>query len=64
MSQSTDLVVDSERADPSWKSLYKIGGAAVLIAVVFFRRNFGAELMGFRGFGPLGYKPGEHPQEA
>jgi hypothetical protein len=37
--------------DPGWKSLYRIGAAAALIAVVFFRRNLGAELVGFRGFG-------------
>jgi hypothetical protein len=40
-----------ETADSAWKGLYRIGGAAILIAVVIFRRNFGAEMMGFRGFG-------------
>lgn len=54
MPQSAARVVDSENADPGWKSLYRIGAAAALIAVVFFRRNFGAELVGFRGFGVIG----------
>jgi hypothetical protein len=38
-------------ADPAWKSLCRVGGAAALIVVLFFKRNLGAELVGFRGFG-------------
>ena len=34
-----------------WRQLYKIGALAALIAVVFFRRNFGAEMDVFNGFG-------------
>lgn len=63
MSQSADRVVAFEIADQSWKRLYIIGGAAALIAVVFFRRNFGAELMGFRGFGIIDV-PATHPSSA
>lgn len=51
MSQSTDGVVDPKIADPGWKALYRIGGIAALIAVVFFRRNTGTELVTFDGFG-------------
>ena len=40
-----------ESANLTWKGLYRVGGVAILIAVVVFRRNFGAEMMGFRGFG-------------
>lgn len=35
----------------AWKLLYKIGGVAILIAVIFFRRYYGVELMTFKGFG-------------
>ena len=31
----------------SWRLLYKVGAWAVLVAVVFFRRNFIAELSAF-----------------
>ncbi|MBN1813934.1 MAG: DUF4386 family protein [Anaerolineae bacterium] len=44
-------VTHTEITGSAWKGLYRIGGAAILIAVVIFRRNFGAELVGFRGFG-------------
>jgi len=33
-----------EAVDSNLRNLYRIGGAAALIAVVFFRRNCGAEL--------------------
>lgn len=35
----------------TWKSLYQLGGIAALLAVFVFRRNLGAELMAFHGFG-------------
>jgi hypothetical protein len=35
----------------TWKPLYQIGGIAALLAVFVFRRNLGAELMAFKGFG-------------
>jgi len=35
----------------NWKSLYRIGAYAALIAVIFFRRYLAAELMAFNGFG-------------
>jgi hypothetical protein len=35
----------------TWKALYKLGGIAALAAVFVFRRNLGAELMAFKGFG-------------
>ena len=37
--------------DSVWKSLYQLGGIAALVAVFVFRRNLGAELMAFKGFG-------------
>ena len=51
MSKQTDRVVDSESADPRWRGLYIAGGVAALVAVLFFRRNFGTELVTFKGFG-------------
>jgi hypothetical protein len=39
-----DRATDVEAAEPSWKSLYTVGGVAALIAVVVFRRNLGAEV--------------------
>ena len=35
----------------SWKTLYRIGAFAILIALLFFRRFYGAELSQFNGFG-------------
>jgi hypothetical protein len=63
MSQSTDRIGDPGIADPSWKLLYKTGAAAALIAVLFFRRNFAAELVAFRGFGIVDV-PATHPSSA
>ncbi len=37
--------------DCGCKYLYRVGGAAALIAVLVFRRNLGSELVGFKGFG-------------
>lgn len=41
----------TDTADPHFKNLYILGGAAAVIAVLIFRRNFGVELMTFNGFG-------------
>jgi hypothetical protein len=38
-------------AAPGWKPLYRLGGGAILLAVIVFRRNFGAEMDLFDGFG-------------
>jgi hypothetical protein len=46
-----DQEADAQAAKTAWKALYLAGGAAALIAVVLFRRNFSAELMLFKGFG-------------
>ncbi len=40
-----------ETKETGWKALYIIGGSAALIAVIFFRRNWSAELIAFKGFG-------------
>lgn len=47
MNQASEI----EPTDTGWKALYIIGGAAALIAVLFFRRNCGVELVTFNGFG-------------
>jgi len=38
--------------DPTWKSLYRIGGAAALTAGIIFRRNLGAEISLVSGHTP------------
>ncbi|HCB50397.1 MAG TPA: hypothetical protein DEP47_12975 [Chloroflexi bacterium] len=42
---------DARAPDYAWKGLYYAGGTAALIAVLIFRRNIGAELTQFNGFG-------------
>jgi hypothetical protein len=37
--------------DSAWKSIFYTGGIAALLIVIFFRRNFGIELVTFNGFG-------------
>ena len=63
MSKPAEQVVDSEIADPRWKGLYRTGAAAAVIAVLFFRRNFGTEMVAFRGFGIFDV-PAAHPSNA
>ena len=46
-----------DSADPAWKSLYKIGGVAALLAVFVFRRNLAAELGLLMNFGIVGGVP-------
>jgi len=43
---------NAEIADPAWKSLYRVGGTAALIAGVIFRRNLGAEISLFSAHAP------------
>jgi hypothetical protein len=43
--------IDRSKHDVIWNTFYVVGGAAALVAVVFFRRNFSAELAAFKGFG-------------
>jgi hypothetical protein len=38
-------------SDSGWRTLYKLAGVAILLAVVIFRRNCAAEFDLFRGFG-------------
>jgi hypothetical protein len=63
MPQPAERVVHPGIADHRWRALYKIGGAAALVAVVFFRRNFGTEMVAFRGFGVYDV-PVAHPSTA
>ena len=39
-----DQVTNAETSDLGWKSLYRVGGLAALIAGVLFRRNIAAEI--------------------
>lgn len=48
---TTVEVLESGENESARNSLYRLGALAALIAVVVFRRNFGAELMAFGGFG-------------
>ena len=41
----------AESTNMGWRTLYILGGAAALIAVLVFRRNLGAEFHLFKGFG-------------
>ena len=41
----------SAQISDKWKLIFRIGGAAVLVAVIFFRRNYAAELEVSNGFG-------------
>ena len=64
MSQADpDPLVHAPAGDDGWKWLYYTGGAAALIAVLFFRRNFGVELITFGGFG-IFEVPAEFPHGA
>ena len=47
MNQNTQ----TDSTDAGWRTLYKVGGVAALLAVLVFRRNWGAELVQFKGFG-------------
>jgi hypothetical protein len=46
-----DYLSSVETKAGHWKTLYRIGAIAILIAVIFFRRYYGAELSAFNGFG-------------
>jgi len=46
-----DPIADAQLEDDRWIWLYRFGAVAALLAVVLFRRNFGTELVAFRGFG-------------
>jgi hypothetical protein len=64
VSQSTDQGVASEFADPGWKTLYRVGAVAALVAVIVFRRNFSVELVQFKGFGIIRGLPTTWPSSA
>jgi hypothetical protein len=44
MSQANERAAYSKAVDPRWRGLYVAGAVAALIAVVIFRRHFGAEI--------------------
>ena len=45
-------VTNAETSDSDWKSLYRVGGVAALIAGVIFRRNLGVEISLFSHHAP------------
>jgi hypothetical protein len=57
MFQPTNGVDDVQVVDAHWKTLYVIAGAAALIAVVVFRRHFGAEVMLLMEMGIIAIEP-------
>ncbi len=52
-----DQVTKTGIAEDAWKSLYRIGGAAALIAGIVFRRNLDAEFMLLRSLGVINAGP-------
>ena len=40
-----------QSSQSGWRGLYYVGGVAAILAVLFFRRNTGVELVTFNGFG-------------
>jgi hypothetical protein len=46
------LTTNTETSDSDWKSLYRVGGVAALIAGIFFRRNIAAEISLFSEYKP------------
>ena len=44
MSRVDERAAHPESVDPRWRGLYIAGGVAAIVAVVVFRRHFGAEL--------------------
>lgn len=53
-----------ETKDAAWTLLYKVGGAAALIAAICFRRHTGTELMLLRSLGVIGIGPATWPSSA
>jgi len=51
-------------SNAAWKVLYRLGAVAILVAVVFFRRFYGVELITFKGFGIWKGVPAEMPRSA
>jgi hypothetical protein len=64
VSQATDREAAPEAIDSGWKMLYIVGAVAALVAVTVFRRNFGVEVMQFKGFGIIRGVPATWPGSA
>jgi hypothetical protein len=64
VSRPIDQVEPIERADSGWRSLYKIGGVAALLAAIVFRRNWAAEVWLLRNTGVISSGPTENPIRA
>jgi hypothetical protein len=50
-------VSDAQSSNDRWQPLYFLAGVAALVAVVVFRRHFGAELMLLMDLGIIGMEP-------
>jgi len=50
--KTMNQVSNSKSSDSDWKSLYRVGGLAALIAGVIFRRNLGVEISLFSHHAP------------
>jgi len=46
----TNQIIPAETSASAWKTLYRGGGVAILIAVLLFRRNIGAEITLFSDY--------------
>ena len=53
-----------ETEDAAWRTLYVAGGAAALVAALFFRRNTGVEWMLLRSLGAIDAGPATWPGSA
>jgi hypothetical protein len=57
MSQVDERAAYSEAVDSRWRGLYIAGGVAAIIAVVVFRRHFGAEIGLLMDMGVISMEP-------
>jgi len=59
-----ETVVERQNLNKEIKQIFRVGGIAAIIAVLFFRRNMGAEVIQFKGFGILQGVPATEPVTA
>ena len=59
--QRSSVKLQAKTEHSTWAGLFKVGGAAALIAALVFRRNLGAELTLLRGVGIINAGPANPP---
>jgi hypothetical protein len=64
LEKMTRNIETAESKDPGWKALLQLGGAAALIAAIFFRRNLAEEYLLFRQLGVFSSGPRVLPASA